>query len=122
MSFEDGTDYFNLAKELLKDKSSDAKQRTAISRIYFAVFLRARQHLKRKERVFIPKSPQAHTIVRDNFKSDTDDKREEISDILEGLRDQRNSADYDLDWVLTEATLDMILNSANRFFSLITSL
>ena len=59
MSF-DWSEYLNLAKELanqaIAPANQEAKLRTAISRSYYAAFINARNYLRDKEGILIPKT------------------------------------------------------------------
>ncbi len=98
MSF-DGTDYFTLAEELTRQAKNspveEAMLRSAISRAYYAVFLKARHHLRVKEKdTLIPGGPAAHEYIKDKFKNSSSAVRQEIGEALKTLRIQRNRADY----------------------------
>ena len=115
MIFEDGSGYQAVAKLLAtmanepKHKDNvDALLRSAMSRGYYAVFLKARQRLRREHKV-IP-SENVHKAIVDLFASDPDDfARNEIADGLRSLREQRNKADYDVRYIVTYANLQLAL-------------
>ena len=98
MSF-DWSEYLGLAQELagqiVSPASQEAKLRAAISRAYYAVFCKARNHLRDHEGHAIPLGGQAHAYVRDQFKNSPDRLRSQIGHNLDRLRRHRNLGDYD---------------------------
>jgi uncharacterized protein (UPF0332 family) len=78
--------------------SDEAKWRTAVSRAYYAAFCEARGYLTRVEGLAVPEGPEAHQFVIDVFANKSSTGLRRISSRLDGLRDDRNKADYD-DWV-----------------------
>lgn len=96
MSF-DWSQYLTLAQELAgrpsASASPEARLRTAISRAYYAAFCKARNLLRDKDRVSIPKK-DSHQFVIDQFKNHSDRSRMKVGEDLHSLRRDRNRADY----------------------------
>src|SRR2546430_464765 len=96
----DWSDFLELARELGQPGAmrprEEARLRTAISRAYYAVFCRARNHLlTRYPTVPIPRGPDAQRVVWQRFDGRADTTSRVVATNLERLRDWRNSADYD---------------------------
>lgn len=100
MSF-DWNEYFYLAQEVAglapgNTAGQEARQRCAISRAYYAAFIRARNHLR-----FVDGDPQvpfdatAHVYVRLAFRRSRNRRRRQIAILLDNLRFARNAVDYD---------------------------
>ena len=98
MSF-DWSEYLTLAHELAGEvsvpSSRESKLRSAISRAYYAAFCRARNHLRETQPHGIPRGPEVHKYVQNQFLSSRDPARKKIGTNLERMRDGRNKADYD---------------------------
>jgi uncharacterized protein (UPF0332 family) len=81
MSF-DWLQYLNVARELAGTATTpanqEAKLRAAISRAYYAAFINARNHLRDKEGILIPKTSVAHKYVSDRFESSPDAVRQSL--------------------------------------------
>lgn len=94
----DWSDYLKLARELFRQarRSSirEAKLRTAISRAYYHAFIKARNHLRDKDKRSIPRQ-DAHQYVIIQFLNRTDPISQSIGDDLARLRKLRNLADYE---------------------------
>lgn len=97
MSF-DWSEYLDVAKELASVANSsanrEAKLRSAISRAYYAAFINARNHLRDREGLLIPRTSEAHKYVRDQFYYSSDSVRQSLGEKLLRLRDFRRQADY----------------------------
>ena len=95
----DWSEYFNLAQELVGQTvapaGQEARQRSALSRAYYAAFCQARNHLRDKERYSLPADGQVHTHVRDQFRDSLDLTRSQIGHDLNRLRIDRNRVDYE---------------------------
>jgi len=98
MSFN-WSEYLNLAQELVGQTGTpagqEARQRSALSRAYYAAFCQARNHLRDKEGHSLPGGGQVHVYVRDQFRNSSDPMRNQIGQNLNRLRIDRNKADYD---------------------------
>jgi uncharacterized protein (UPF0332 family) len=97
----DWSEYFNLANQLVTVETNEAKQRSSISRAYYAAFCLARNYLRDYQgctrlsrRDF---DANVHQYVAEEFnKFDPKNKRMvEIGRDLERLRSFRNNADYE---------------------------
>lgn len=108
MSF-DWSEYFDIAQELATQAKNntphqEAKLRAAISRAYYAVFNKARDHLRRHDRIKEPvplvdsngNRINIHAYVREQFKNGLNQDYQEIGLALERMIKDRNAADYDL--------------------------
>jgi uncharacterized protein (UPF0332 family) len=95
MSF-DWSEYLDLARELNDNliRNREAKQRSVVSRAYYAVFNLAKNYLEQVEGHLIPRTADAHRYVSDQFLMSADPKRQEIASKLSRLRKFRNQADY----------------------------
>ena len=96
--------YLDVAQELADQAAEappelqEAKYRAAISRAYYAVFCRARNHLRYIDGIEEPKPPiKIHSYVINTFIDDPDPDRQGIGSHLYRMRDNRNAADYDLE-------------------------
>jgi len=98
MSF-DWSEYFNLAQELIGKTATpagqEARQRSALSRAYYAAFCQARNHLRDEEGHSYPAGGQVHTYVCNQFRNSPDPTRKQIGHDLNRLRIDRNKVDYD---------------------------
>lgn len=67
------SDYFKLAQELvrqsLRSRIKEAKLRSAISRAYYAAYIKARNHLRDKDGVTIPRRDVHQYVI--NFFSNS---------------------------------------------------
>jgi hypothetical protein len=97
MSF-DWTNYLNLAQELtgspIAPSNEEAKLRSAISRAYYAAFIKARNYLRDQERYLTPAGGNPHYDVPLQFQQSSDAARRAIGVNLNRLRKDRNVADY----------------------------
>lgn len=97
MSF-DWLEYLNLARELSGQTTSpptaEAKSRSAISRAYYAVLCKARNHLRDNDGQEIPRGTNLHEYVIMEFQESRETERKEIGIGLDRLRINRNRADY----------------------------
>ncbi len=127
MIFDDGSEYIELAVLLAKEAAAgphqDAKLRSAISRAYYAAFLRARYYLTYKAKdLNIPRDGTAHTCVREQFRSTTEAIRQEIWQGLDDLRKARNQADYQANYKVSNNNVRFLVIQARHTISLINSL
>lgn len=97
MSF-DWWQYLNVAKQLAgittTTANQEAKFRAAISRAYYAAFLKARNHLRDREGYSIPRTSDAHKYVSDQFNLSSEPLRQLVAEKLVKLRLYRRQADY----------------------------
>ncbi|MBC6475923.1 MAG: HEPN domain-containing protein [Hormoscilla sp. GM102CHS1] len=93
MSF-DWSQYLHLARELAEKTTDEAKMRSAISRAYYAAFIKARNYLQEWEGLTIP-TQNTHQYVIDQFRNSEEQVRKNIGNRLNRLRLYRNQSDYD---------------------------
>jgi uncharacterized protein (UPF0332 family) len=98
MSF-DWSEYLRLAQELVGQPTPPAgqetRQRSALSRAYYAAFCQARNYLRDQEGLTLPVGGHVHAYVRDHFRNSSDSGQNRIGHALNRLRIDRNKADYD---------------------------
>ena len=126
MSF-DWTEYYHVARLLLDRAGSapndEAKQRSAISRSYYAVFNLALEYIKAVEgEDTIPDNRDVHYTVRDYFLRRRDKVSQDIGDHLNWMRKERNRADYRGDMRDVEKTANACLSRANLVMQLLGKL
>jgi len=94
----DWWEYFKLAQDLVGPTGTaaglEARQRSAISRAYYAAFCQSRNYLRDKEGHSVPSGGQVHAYVQEQFKDSSDALRNQIGHDLNRLRIDRNKADY----------------------------
>lgn len=94
----DWSEYLNLAQELVSvantSANKEAKLRSAISRAYYTAFIKARNHLREREKLLIPRTGDAHKYVSNQFECSSDAVRQSLGKKLMRLRDFRRQADY----------------------------
>lgn len=121
-------EYLNLAYELAghsppQPSNMEAKLRVSMSRAYYAVFCKARNHLRDVDGdTSIPKTGRAHTDVIEKFRKSHDKTQQKIAHALKRLRIDRNNVDYE-DFVaglpsLAVADLELARRSLSRLSSL----
>lgn len=94
MSF-DWSDYLSVAKELANiaaTANKEAKLRSAVSRAYYAAFIKARNHLRDREGLLIPRTSDAHSYVSQQFKSSPNAVRQSLAEKLVRLRRFRRTS------------------------------
>ena len=97
----DWSEYFNLANELIKTDANEAKQRSSISRAYYAAFCIAKNYLRDNlgDPSLSKKNPDInlHQYVAKEFREidPRNKKMTEIARDLTLLRTLRNNADYE---------------------------
>ncbi|MBF2057096.1 MAG: HEPN domain-containing protein [Cyanobacterium sp. T60_A2020_053] len=93
----DWSEYLKLAQELIESETNEAKQRSAISRAYYAVFCYARNYLKDYLDFQSRRGENEHQTVAEEFKTYDSQNRKmrEIGNDLSRLRLDRNKADYE---------------------------
>lgn len=99
MSFR-WTDYLGVAKNLAGYAQhwtdvTEACQRSAISRAYYAAFCEARGRLIRCEGKNVPNSGESHRIVPEHFEQSGDKRKKTVGQNLRRLLVSRCKADYD---------------------------
>ena len=99
MSF-DWCEYLNLAEQLAGSATTsvslEAKQRSAVSRSYFAAYCTARNYLEDADEVQFPSSSDAQRIVIATLEgSSQGSPRRAVGQNLRRLKNRRNTADYD---------------------------
>lgn len=98
MSFE-SVNYLHLAQELANmpptiPTTEEAKLRSAISRAYYSIFLKARDFLEENGFADIRHDGSDHLTVKNTFKTHYDGKWKKIGFSLEALLQHRTEADY----------------------------
>lgn len=90
----DGTEFLTLASDLLENDADEARQRSAISRAYYAAFLRTREYLR--ARGFRIRHRKTHQGVWNLMLKTQNPMAQAIG--AEGMRLQRwrRAADYDI--------------------------
>lgn len=125
MSFE-WRQYLNLAKELADEAATsanpEARLRAAIHLAYYAAFNLAKDHLRDKEGIFIPKTSDAHKDVSDLFELSPDHLRQLVGSNLTRLRKFRNQADYVPFFPALSGFTTIALRSAEEVISILSSL
>lgn len=113
MSF-DWSQYLDVAQELAEQAKKapfplqEARYRASISRAYYAVFGKARNHLRHYDKLQEPnpligskgERINIHQYVRENFTSSSDEERREVGLTLDRMIQNRNIADYDLNHIM----------------------
>lgn len=95
--------YLDLANELAKSTSDEAKFRASISRAYYAAYCNARNYMIEKDRnQFPPNIKSKHQYLAQYYKGDLDESkpdtfgtREKIGKYLDSMHQDRNAVDYD---------------------------
>ncbi|HZS45376.1 MAG TPA: hypothetical protein VFC63_09765 [Blastocatellia bacterium] len=87
----DWSDYISLAEQL-KNQSSEACQRSAISRLYYGIFCSARNFLETNELTY--REGDIHSKVWNAFKNQGRQTHKAVAVAGMRLRDLRNAADY----------------------------
>jgi hypothetical protein len=122
----DWSEYLNLAQELVGQAASppsqEARLRAAISCAYYAAFCESRNHLRDREGHRGPSGGRIHQFVRDQFKGSSDRSRRQIGYDLDGLRSDRNKADYDDSIANLNGMVAMDIVLASRVISMLKRL
>jgi len=93
----DWSRYLNLARKLAgtaEAPGDEAELRAAISRAYYAAFMKARNLLRDRDGLIIPRK-NAHQYVIKQFRNSSEKLRKRIGERLLNLRYYRNQADYE---------------------------
>lgn len=85
---------FKILAEKLKDEKDEASQRTSISRLYYAVYWKARLTLESEDPNLRVPQDNAHSFVWNRFFGNNK-TRNAISRKGKDLRRNRNDADYE---------------------------
>lgn len=134
----DWSQYLDVAKELYEQAEKtpqplqEAKYRASISRASYAVFGKARDQLRRRDRIREPRpmldtnglSIGVHQYIRDTFQQSSELDRQTVGANLDRLRQYRNAADYDLNSTLLNnlpRTAQMVLTIAKKTLMLLNS-
>jgi uncharacterized protein (UPF0332 family) len=123
MSF-DWSGYLDLAKELNDNSiaNREAKQRSAVSRAYYAVFNLAKDYLEQVEGQSIPRTADAHRYVGDQFRISANPNRKAIARNLVRLRRFRNQADYAAGFPALASTATRSIDTAEEIIKALKSL
>lgn len=92
----DWSEYLNLARKLAgtdANPGNEAELRSAISRAYYAAFITARNYLRDRDNIRIPRE-RSHQFVINQFRESSDNYRAKLGRRLLRLRNYRVSADY----------------------------
>ena len=112
----DWREYFDLAKEL-QGQTSEAAQRSSISRAYYAVFGTAKNHLKTKGVIF-SNTGEEHMLVWNRFLNSRAACRE-IGSLGDRLRRRRTRADYENVMENVGKEAENAIQDATEFFELL---
>jgi uncharacterized protein (UPF0332 family) len=123
MSF-DWSGYLDLAKELNENLISnrEAKQRSVVSRAYYAVFNLAKDYLEQVEGHSIPKTADTHRYVGDQFRIGNNPNGKAIARDLARLRRFRNQADYAAGFPALASTATRSIETAEDIIKALKSL
>ncbi|MFT0753490.1 HEPN domain-containing protein [Synechococcus sp. RC10A2] len=121
----DWYEYLRLATELaghpIAPASEEARQRSAISRAYYAAFCKCRNYLQ-TQGYQVSRESLAHTQVRNLFKQSQDRRLKQVGHHLDRLRSDRNMADYEDYFADIGEKTELALELANRIFSMLSEL
>jgi uncharacterized protein (UPF0332 family) len=118
MSFK-WVQYLQLA-QLLNENESEAAKRAAISRAYYAVFCICRNFARDNKELIPSGTADDHGLVIRHFRDSNDKERQKIGDLLDKMRRDRNSADYDDDLVgFPELMSDVTIKQAHKILEII---
>lgn len=113
----DWSEYLQLARELAGKtttfSSQKAKLRSAISRSYYAAFVKARNFLREQDGLTIPRE-NAHQYVINQFRNSSEAVRRDLGEKLQILRNFRNKADYNDTYANPTRTSENALNLSRR--------
>ena len=125
----DWEDFWALAEKLAQDAPSQpapmqsAMQRTAISRVYYAVFGSAANWLRVTHPTHIlARHGEIHQNVLDFFVFSSDERHQEIGRAIQRLRARRNLADYNARVGNIETLVGDSLFDANRVLNALAGL
>ena len=110
----DWKEYIKFAEDLYANKSDEASFRSAISRAYYGAFGAIRPYCVEQFKISSKSNPEIHKIVINRLKTSSNKLEFSTGNILSGLRDDRNNADYDSSFVVTKPLVNKtITNSKN---------
>ena len=106
-----GQNFIEIAGMLAANQLGDsaARNRTAISRAYYGAFHRVIEFLA-SFNVTVPSNHQSHHIAYQKLFQTRIPSAQEAADLLNDLRGERNTADYDLDRPAPEKTANAMLS------------
>lgn len=109
----DPRDFLDLAEALVaRSDATEADLRTAISRAYYALHLRARQRLIERGRMQSTGTGLDHQIVIESLRAGGGSQ----GDQGDAVRTERNIADYDIETEVIPATARRVVNLAKHVF------
>lgn len=93
--------YLDLAEDLAKSQTDEAKLRASISRAYYAAFCNARNYMLNKDNNDFPLRQDHHKYLVNYYKGELDESKSDIEGIrlkigkdLDVMRIARGSVDY----------------------------
>ena len=107
------SDFLDAAKELYNRNavsSSETRARTVLGRAYYAAFLEVREAIRREAGK--PGWKVTHDWLPTALKQASDTSVAEIGVYLEGLRELREKADYEISSTVTELQAGLNISSA----------
>lgn len=107
-----GRDFLTLARQLAAG-STEASWRSAISRAYYAAFHVARNLLEDLG-FAVPNGDQAHAYIYRRLQNCANAQVASAGMALDRLRSERNRADYDLHWRITQTSASSQIVAAER--------
>ena len=119
----DPADFRRLASRLLRRSKADAAEcRTAVSRLYYCVFLHARSYLE--PHFIFSKVGAVHEEIQLLFQNASNPMAAQLAVKISALRSQRNAADYDLAHpdIGSVATARLVEENAGRLAKQISEL
>ena len=119
MSF-DWNSYKDLAKELRK-RDEEAAKRSAISRLYYAVYWQARNLLEKEDANFYVSAENSHATVWRKFNNQGHSRRT-IFNNGQRLKEYRQMADYESEINKLEDTVEASFILAEKIITIINSL
>jgi uncharacterized protein (UPF0332 family) len=120
--------YLDLANELAKSTTDEAKLRASISRAYYAAFCNARNYMLNKDGNQFPSNESEHKYLARYYKGDLDESkpdtfgtREQIGKDLDSMRRDRKAVDYDdfLKFSNKEKTKEDVLKRSKRVIEIV---
>ncbi len=120
-------DVYGLGRWLEQQSSrspyKEAMLRSTISRIYYAIFILARNFLRDKDKdTSIPTGGNVHTYVINKLVNSPDRRRRKSGTILYNLRRQRNRADYDDVFVDLARAVQAVISDAQLALDILAKL